>query len=172
MATDVMETTGWHYHECDLQFVYVLKGWVDLAFEDGRVERCDAGTSLAIPPGMVHNELACSPDFEALEVVARTRGGRVKKLAIRGASRSMVADREQLERLVSGLGLRSKLFEVRETRDGFAFVGSGHGHGVGMSQWGAHAMARRGDSYRRILELFYPGAELRSWRPQHAAVRF
>ena len=69
-ATDVMETTGWHYHECDLQFVYVLNGWVDLAFEDGRVERCDAGTSLAIPPGMVHNELACSPDFEALEVVA------------------------------------------------------------------------------------------------------
>lgn len=110
--------------------------------------------------------------LKALEVVARTRGGRVKTLAIRGANRSMLADREQLRRLVSGLGLRSKLFEVRETREGFAFVGSGHGHGVGMSQWGARAMARRGDSYERILELFYPGAELRSWRPQHAAVRF
>lgn len=69
-ATDVMDTTGWHYHVCDLQFVYVLNGWVDLAFEDGRVERVAAGAALAIPSGMVHNELGCSEDFEALEVVA------------------------------------------------------------------------------------------------------
>ena len=69
-ATDVMESTGWHYHVCDLQFVYVLKGWVDLEFEGGRVERVAEGAAMAIPPGMVHNELAVSPDFEALEVVA------------------------------------------------------------------------------------------------------
>lgn len=69
-ATDVMETTGWHYHVCDLQFVYVLEGWVELEFEGGRVERVEAGGAMAIPPGMVHNELAVSPDFEALEVVA------------------------------------------------------------------------------------------------------
>ena len=69
-ATDVMETTGWHYHVCDLQFVYVLKGWVELAFADGRVERLGEGGAMAIPPGMVHNELAVSEDFEALEVVA------------------------------------------------------------------------------------------------------
>ena len=42
-STDVMESTGWHYHVCDLQFVYVLKGWVDLEFEDGRVERVAEG---------------------------------------------------------------------------------------------------------------------------------
>ena len=39
-------------------------------------------------------------------------------------------------------------------------VGSGHGHGVGMSQWGAEAMARRGASYREILAVFYPGTAL------------
>ncbi|MGF1595422.1 MAG: cupin domain-containing protein [Acidimicrobiales bacterium] len=69
-ATDVMETTGWHYHVCDLQFVYVLAGWVDLAFADGRKVRLEAGGVMAIPSGMVHNELAVSPDFAALEVVA------------------------------------------------------------------------------------------------------
>lgn len=69
-STDVMETTGWHYHVCDLQFVYVLKGWVELAFPDGRVERLSAGGTMAIPSGMVHNELDASPDFEALEVTA------------------------------------------------------------------------------------------------------
>ena len=76
-STDVMETTGWHYHECDLQFVYVLNGWVDLVFEDGREERFEAGSVMAIPPGMIHNELGCSPDFEALEVVAPADMGTV-----------------------------------------------------------------------------------------------
>ena len=38
--------------------------------------------------------------------------------------------------------------------------GKGFGHGVGMSQWGAKAMARRGADYRQILATFYPGATL------------
>ncbi len=57
--------------------------------------------------------------------------------------------------------LKSTLFELREVGDGFVFVGSGSGHGVGMSQWGARAMARRGDDYREILRTFYPGTDLR-----------
>ena len=69
-ATDVMEQTGWHYHVCDLQFVYVINGWVDLEFEGGRTERVSAGGVMAIPSGMIHNELAVSDDFEALEVVS------------------------------------------------------------------------------------------------------
>ena len=40
--------------------------------------------------------------------------------------------------------------------------GRGFGHGVGMSQWGAQAMALRGSDYRQILRHFYQGAELRS----------
>ena len=28
--------TGWHYHTCDMQFVYILKGWVDLEFAEDR----------------------------------------------------------------------------------------------------------------------------------------
>jgi stage II sporulation protein D len=50
---------------------------------------------------------------------------------------------------------------VKREEDGLLFVGSGHGHGVGMSQWGARAMAQRGASYREILAWFYPGAGLR-----------
>lgn len=60
--------TGWHYHVCDAQFVYGLKGWVDLEFEDGRKVRLQAGESLLIPGGMKHNETATSDEFELLEV--------------------------------------------------------------------------------------------------------
>ena len=60
--------TGWHYHVCEAQFVYGLKGWVDLEFEDGRKIRLQAGESLLIPGGMKHNETATSEEFELLEV--------------------------------------------------------------------------------------------------------
>jgi quercetin dioxygenase-like cupin family protein len=62
------EPTGWHYHTCEAQFIYGLKGWVDLEFEDGRTIRVKAGESLLIPGGMKHNETAMSDDFELLEV--------------------------------------------------------------------------------------------------------
>ena len=42
----------------------------------------------------------------------------------------------------------------------FTFSGSGWGHNVGMSQWGAFAMAEQGYSYRDILNFYYTGITL------------
>ena len=60
--------TGWHYHVCDMQFVYMLSGWVDLEFEDGRAVRLEAGDSVMIPGGTRHQEIRTSDSFEILEV--------------------------------------------------------------------------------------------------------
>ncbi len=38
--------------------------------------------------------------------------------------------------------------------------GTGYGHGVGLSQWGAEHLARTGHDASQILTTFYPGAEL------------
>jgi len=62
------EPTGWHYHECDGQFIYLLKGWVDLEFEDGRTIRVEEGDSLFIPGYLRHNEIRTSETMEILEV--------------------------------------------------------------------------------------------------------
>lgn len=45
--------------------------------------------------------------------------------------------------------------------DVFTVSGSGWGHGVGMSQWGANAMAKQGFTYRQILEFYFTGIEVR-----------
>jgi stage II sporulation protein D len=42
-------------------------------------------------------------------------------------------------------------------------IGRGFGHGVGMSQWGAHGLANRGQSYEQILHHYYRGTELRPY---------
>ena len=48
-------------------------------------------------------------------------------------------------------------------------IGRGFGHGIGMSQWGALAMARRGDSFGVILSHYYRGSQLRSYGDLAAA---
>jgi quercetin dioxygenase-like cupin family protein len=62
------EPTGWHYHVCEGQFVYVLKGSVELEFEDGTHLNCKSGDSLFIPGGMRHQEISTSDDMQILEI--------------------------------------------------------------------------------------------------------
>lgn len=107
--------------------------------------------------------------LDSLAVTRRTRSGRVERLEIRGPDGRRELRGASLRSLVGSLGLRSTLFDVRETSSGFAFVGSGYGHGVGMSQWGARALAERGVSYRRILARFYPGTRLERWSSRQLA---
>lgn len=66
--TGMTQPTGWHYHTCDGQFVYLLNGWVELEFEGSETLRFEKGDSVFIPGGLKHNELRTSDDFEALEV--------------------------------------------------------------------------------------------------------
>lgn len=44
--------------------------------------------------------------------------------------------------------------------DSFTITGSGNGHNVGLSQWGAYAMADLGYTYRDILEFYYTGVDI------------
>ncbi|MFL0754046.1 MAG: SpoIID/LytB domain-containing protein [Prochlorococcus sp.] len=44
--------------------------------------------------------------------------------------------------------------------------GQGFGHGVGMSQWGAHGLAQQGADFRQILNHYYRGAEILPYRQQ------
>ncbi len=61
------------------------------------------------------------------------------------------------KKLRSLLGFRSCTFEYQKTDEGWLFTIHGHGHGVGMSQYGANAMAIGGTDYRDILTHYYTG---------------
>ncbi len=63
-------------------------------------------------------------------------------------------------RLRSLLELRSTAFTVLAAEDSITITTRGYGHRVGMSQYGADAMAVTGSSYREILAHYYPGTEL------------
>ena len=60
----------WHRHDCDVQFVYVLKGWAVFEYEGVGQVRMKAGTCFYQPPGIRHREIRHSKDLEMIEVVA------------------------------------------------------------------------------------------------------
>ena len=62
--------------------------------------------------------------------------------------------------LRSLLGLRSTAFTVTVSENAVTFTTRGYGHRVGMSQYGADAMAVQGRTYREILAHYYPGTEI------------
>jgi stage II sporulation protein D len=57
-------------------------------------------------------------------------------------------------------GLRSSQFSLSCQDGNFTFSVTGYGHGVGMSQYGANAMAQAGSDYSDILTWYYTGTEV------------
>ena len=60
----------WHRHDCDVQFVYVLKGWAVFEYEGVGQVRMKAGTCFYQPPGIRHREIRHSQNLEMIEIVA------------------------------------------------------------------------------------------------------
>ena len=85
-----------------------------------------------------------------------TEGGGVEALEIGGVSFSG-------KELRSLLGLRSTVFTVSVLGDEIFFQTRGYGHRVGMSQYGAQAMAQAGSSCEEILLHYYTGVELQNY---------
>ena len=82
-----------------------------------------------------------------------TASGYVASLPVCGQTVSGAALRR-------ALGLRSACFTLRYQDGGFCITTRGYGHGVGLSQWGAKALAEQGQNFADILAHYYPGTSL------------
>ena len=58
-----------HFHDVDLQMIYVLKGWIKSEFEGEGVHTFHAGACWLQPPKIKHTVLDYSDDCEVLEIV-------------------------------------------------------------------------------------------------------
>lgn len=95
-----------------------------------------------------------------ITVIQRTHSGRAARLRLIGDPTIEVAAvpfRLAVGRTLGWTKLRSDLYDVSASGDSFVFSGRGAGHGVGLCQAGAEAMAAEGRDYRAILAQYYPG---------------
>lgn len=85
--------------------------------------------------------------------VVLTSGGGVDTMEINGKTYSGTELRQKLE-------LGSTAMEMKILKNSVEICTRGYGHRVGLSQYGADAMAVAGSSCEEILEHYYPGAKL------------
>lgn len=98
--------------------------------------------------------------IQTMQVTQRTPSGRVQELVIAGARRRLKLTGFDVRSIFGFERIRSPLFNVVPVGDGFLIQGHGWGHGVGMCQWGAAELARRGLSASEILQFYYPEIQL------------
>ncbi len=86
--------------------------------------------------------------------------GRVKSVVVSDGNRSYTISGEKFRQI---MGLRSNSFTVAIRKNTVYIEGSGNGHGIGLSQWGALGMAKLGYKYNEILSHYYPGTLIVSY---------
>ena len=89
-----------------------------------------------------------------VEVVQTTEAGRTVKIKINGVEFSGVT-------VMNKLKLRSTHFTITQNGNNVSINVKGYGHGVGMSQYGAEGMARKGYTYDQIIKHYYTGVEIK-----------
>lgn len=109
--------------------------------------------------------LVSDEDARGFRITAWGPSGRATELEITTQRRKV---RVPATEFYHGIGrragwnaIKSSLFRVLNGRDYVLLDGTGSGHGVGLCQWGAEGMARKGYNYREILSHYYPGTEIR-----------
>ena len=90
--------------------------------------------------------------------------GWVTSISVGGMTKAngKTIDGRMIRETVLGYSLKSAAFELKydKNSDKFTFTTYGHGHGVGMSQYGAKALAESGYTYKQILQHYFTGVEI------------
>jgi SpoIID/LytB domain protein len=99
-----------------------------------------------------------------MEIIDRSPSGRILELAVT-TDKGIVKLYKTEVRSAFGPP-RSTLFYLEpvynpdKTLKGYAFIGGGFGHGVGLSQYGSYNLAKLGWPAEKILSFYYPGAKV------------
>ncbi|MFQ5881247.1 MAG: SpoIID/LytB domain-containing protein [Candidatus Methylomirabilales bacterium] len=99
-------------------------------------------------------------EIHRIEPLGRTRSGRIQRLRIWHGTGVAEIDGKRFRQILGPDRIRSTRFTLHRSKGEIILVGRGWGHGVGLSQWGAKAMADFAYDYTRILRYYFPLAEL------------
>lgn len=110
-----------------------------------------------------HPYLASFSSIVQMQITKRSPSGRILQLAVQTDRGVIEIDKNEVrsafEPPLSTLFYLEPIMENKVLK-GYAFVGGGFGHGVGLSQYGSHNLAKIGWSAEKILSFYYPGTQL------------
>ena len=98
-----------------------------------------------------------------LKILSKTPSGRVDKIkVVFEKAPEEVMSSQNFRKLLGFSKIKSTFFRIQKFKNLWHVWGKGHGHGVGMCQWGAKILARKGLKYQDILKHYYPLSKLSS----------
>src|SRR5690554_4654259 len=96
-----------------------------------------------------------------IEIDGKDETGRAIKFKFNGSAGDVTIEAAVFRNELNPEKLRSTMIkELEKSEDTYMFSGSGFGHGVGMSQWGAYALAKEGKSPEEIIRHYYRDIEI------------
>jgi len=91
-------------------------------------------------------------------------GGSLPEFDVVVDRQSLRISGSELRQLMSGQGLYSPRFTIEDKGRKLQINGRGHGHGVGLCQWGSRGQALEGRTCEQILRYYYPGSTIATHR--------
>ena len=97
-----------------------------------------------------------------LKPLGKSPSGRVKKILIYHKQGETIVKGNDFRLIIGPEVIKSTNFRMKKVNQAIEFSGKGWGHGVGLCQWGARGMARKGYKYDKILDFYYPGTRIKT----------
>lgn len=98
--------------------------------------------------------------LKTLVVGAVPHAGGVSAIQMSDDRQNLTLPATAFRRAIGTSDLYSHHFQIKRDGTNWVFSGAGHGHGVGLCQWGARGLARDGKNYLQILAHYYPGSKV------------
>ena len=93
-------------------------------------------------------------ELKDIKVIPYNESGLVKNVTVRTTRGLFAFNVHHIYTLFKNI--KSYCFSIVKKGKKIVLTGRGYGHHVGLCQWGAREMVRRGFSYNKILEFYYP----------------
>ena len=125
---------------------------VDSSFDESETKNFTTVKIVSLDDFYKQLNLEKSDELNITDIV-RTESGRISSIMINGKA---FTGRDFQKRL----SLKSNDFTIQKNNENITITTKGFGHGVGMSQYGANALAKRHKTYDEILKYYYQGTNL------------
>jgi len=95
-------------------------------------------------------------------ILDKDKSGRISNLNILTDKKDIKIAAKDFRNMLGPNVIRSTNFNVKIINRDAVFEGFGWGHGVGLCQWGSYFMAKKGYTYKQILQYYYPQSNVKT----------
>lgn len=137
---------------------YLARDYACTFCKDCKIYTWNASYEHAIFEKLLQKEMQILDRLKEVKIAKKDKAGLVSEVLYRGAKRWVTLSGKKLYSLFKDI--KSFCFTIKKKGNNILVNGRGFGHHLGLCQWGAREMVRRGWDYKQVLQFYYPKTQL------------